>query len=103
MLKSDFIAKLSLDDLWVLRKTVVELLVARTKKRLRELDALLSRLAPGYDREGLRRAVRRSARSPAAPSRQLASVSTLRSSSSSIDGRPASRFIKRGAARRCPS
>jgi hypothetical protein len=99
MLNSDHIAKLSSDDLWVLREAIVELLVARTKKRLRELDALLSRLALSYKSKRLQRAVRRSARIPAAAS---PSVSSLRPSGSSIENRRAksvSRFIKRTAGR----
>ncbi len=45
MLNSDDIAKLSLDDLWILHKTLADLLVVRITKRSRELDALLSQLA----------------------------------------------------------
>lgn len=61
MPNGDGIAKLSSNDLWVLHKTVVKLLVARIKKRSRELDALLSRLALGDNSKGLLRAARRGA------------------------------------------
>jgi hypothetical protein len=45
MLNSDDVAKLSLDDLWMLHKTLADLLVVRIAKRSRQLDALLSQLA----------------------------------------------------------
>jgi hypothetical protein len=60
MLKSDSIAKLSSDALCALDQKVVELLVVRLTKRLRELDALLSQLPLGSER--LPKAIRRSAR-----------------------------------------
>jgi hypothetical protein len=70
MLNSDDIAKLSLDDLWILHKTLADLLVVRITKRSRELDALLSQLV----------------RSSAAPARQSASVFSARPSGRTIGG-----------------
>ena len=80
MLKSDDIAKLSSDALCVLDQKVVELLVVRLTKRLRELDALLSQLP--LDSERLPKAIRRSARISAAARRigqrlQLSAVRQL--------------------------
>ena len=71
MLNGNDVAKLSADDLWVFHQKVVELLVARIKKRSRELDELLPQLGLGHKRG------------------ESAGVSCLRPSGSSIGGRPA--------------